>query len=142
MANADDEIGEAFLSEKPIDQATLKAAVHRATLSHRFVPVLVGSALRNRGVQLLLDAIVDYLPNPGEVTYHALNETSGEPQKVLLKPQRTDENPFLGLAFKLEVSNVFLNYIHAFFKIIRAHICVCVNYSFFQFCCFFGRFIN
>ncbi|CAH8661699.1 unnamed protein product [Heterobilharzia americana] len=104
LANGDDEIGEAYLSEKPIDQAALKAAVHRATVSRQFVPVLVGSALRNRGVQLLLDAIVDYLPNPGEVSYHALNESSGEAKIVPLKPQRSSENPFVGLAFKLEAN--------------------------------------
>ncbi|VDP23412.1 unnamed protein product [Schistosoma margrebowiei] len=104
LANADDEIGEAFLNEKPLTQAELKAGLHRATLARRFVPVLVGSALRNRGVQLLLDAILDYLPNPGEVIYYALNESSGETRKVPLKPERTSDNPFLGLAFKLEAS--------------------------------------
>ncbi|KAH8869348.1 Elongation factor G, mitochondrial [Schistosoma japonicum] len=104
LANADDEIGEAFLSEKPLTSTELKAGLHRATISRRFVPVLVGSALRNRGVQLLLDAIVDYLPNPGEITYYALNESSDKTIKVPLKSERTNENPFLGLAFKLEAS--------------------------------------
>ncbi|CAH8598652.1 unnamed protein product [Schistosoma turkestanicum] len=104
LADADEEIAESFLNEKSLTQAELKAGLHRATISRRFVPVLVGSALRNRGVQLLLDAIVDYLPNPGEVNYYALNESSGETVKVPLKPERTSDNPFLGLAFKLEAS--------------------------------------
>ncbi|THD26256.1 EF-Gmt [Fasciola hepatica] len=77
LANADEKIGEAFLDEKPIDVNALKAGIHRAVLTRRFVPVFVGSALRNRGVQPLLDGIVDYLPNPSEINYHALDESSG-----------------------------------------------------------------
>ncbi|KAA0184463.1 putative Elongation factor G mitochondrial [Fasciolopsis buskii] len=77
LANADETIGDAFLDEKPIDEDALKAGIHRAVLMRRFVPVFVGSALRNRGVQPLLNGIVDYLPNPGEVSYHALEESYG-----------------------------------------------------------------
>ncbi|CAH8593317.1 unnamed protein product [Dicrocoelium dendriticum] len=77
LAEGDDSVAECFLTEAPISGDQLTAAVRRAVISHKFVPVLVGSALRNRGVQPLLDAIVHYLPNPGEVPHEALEESSG-----------------------------------------------------------------
>ena len=55
-----------------------------------------------QGVQLLLDGVVDYLPNPAEVVNHALDESGPEPVKVVLDPRRDASLPFLGLAYKLE----------------------------------------
>ncbi|CAL8072765.1 unnamed protein product [Calicophoron daubneyi] len=104
LANADEAIGEAFLNESPIEVKDLKSALRRAVIARRFVPVLVGSALRNRGVQPLLDAVVDYLPDPSQVPYHALDESSGKSVKVPLIADRSGDHPFLGLAFKLEAS--------------------------------------
>ncbi|VDM02110.1 unnamed protein product [Schistocephalus solidus] len=77
LANADEAIGEAYLAEQPLTLDLLKAGIRRATLQHRLTPVLVGTALKNRGVQPLLDAVVDYLPNPTEISHFALDE-SGE----------------------------------------------------------------
>lgn len=77
LANADEAIGEAYLSEAPLSVEQLKAGIRRATLAHRFTPVLVGTALRNRGVQPLMDAVVDYLPNPMEIKHYALHEKEG-----------------------------------------------------------------
>ena len=74
LANADEEIGDAYLSEAPISVEQLKAGIRRATLAYRFTPVMVGTALKNRGVQPLMDAVVDYLPNPNEIKHYALNE--------------------------------------------------------------------
>ncbi|VDN97685.1 unnamed protein product [Rodentolepis nana] len=104
LANADEEIGEAYLSESPLTIDQLKAGIRRATLAHKFTPVLVGTALKNRGVQPLLDAVVDYLPNPTEIQHFALNEKDGETKKVPLDGSRDSSSPFLSLAFKLEAS--------------------------------------
>lgn len=55
-----------------------------------------------QGIQLLLDGVIDYLPNPAEVTNHALDESGPDPVKVVLDPRRDASLPFLGLAYKLE----------------------------------------
>lgn len=103
LSNADDQIGELFLEEKSIGEADIKGAIRRTCLKRTFTPVFVGTALKNRGVQPLLDAVLDYLPNPGEVENVALKECEGqEPTKIPLNPARTDSSPFVGLAFKLE----------------------------------------
>uniref|UniRef100_A0AAX7UM27 Elongation factor G, mitochondrial n=1 Tax=Astatotilapia calliptera TaxID=8154 RepID=A0AAX7UM27_ASTCA len=75
VANADEILGEMFLEEKIPTKDDLKAAIRRATVQRLFTPVLVGTALKNKGVQPLLDAVLDYLPNPSEVkNYAILNE--------------------------------------------------------------------
>ncbi|CAF97420.1 unnamed protein product, partial [Tetraodon nigroviridis] len=104
VANADEILGEMFLEEKVPSNADLKAAVRRATVKRLFTPVLVGSALKNKGVQPLLDAVLDYLPNPTEVkNYAILNEDEDkESSRTLMDPTRDSTNPFVGLAFKLE----------------------------------------
>ncbi|NWR86000.1 EFGM factor, partial [Furnarius figulus] len=104
VANADEQLGELFLEEKIPTAAQLKLAIRRATLKKSFTPVLVGSALKNKGVQPLLDAVLEYLPNPSEVeNYALLNQgDSGDQTKFLLNSARDDSQPFIGLAFKLE----------------------------------------
>lgn len=102
VANADEEIGEMFLEEKIPTEEQLNAAIRRTCMKRTFTPVLLGTALKNKGVQPLLDAVLSYLPNPGEVTNLALDESKEEVQKIKLNPGRDDKNPFLGLAFKLE----------------------------------------
>ena len=67
VADADDAIMEKFLDEKEISTDELKAAIRRGVVKNKFIPVQVGTALRNRGVQLVLDAVVDYLPSPLDV---------------------------------------------------------------------------
>uniref|UniRef100_A0A8C0Z8I9 Elongation factor G, mitochondrial n=1 Tax=Cyanistes caeruleus TaxID=156563 RepID=A0A8C0Z8I9_CYACU len=98
VANADELLGELFLEEKIPTAAQLKLAIRRATLQKSFTPVLVGSALKNKGVQPLLDAVLEYLPNPSEV----VQEDSQDQSKFLLNSARDDSQPFIGLAFKLE----------------------------------------
>lgn len=74
LSNVDDKLGEAFLTESNITEQDIKDAVRRTCLKRTFTPVLVGTALKNKGVQPLLDAVLDYLPNPGEVENFALIE--------------------------------------------------------------------
>lgn len=104
VANADEILGEMFLEEKIPTNGELKAAIRRATVQRLFTPVLVGTALKNKGVQPLLDAVLDYLPNPTEVKNYAIlnDEDSNETSKIQMDPTRDATNPFVGLAFKLE----------------------------------------
>ncbi|XP_008424012.2 elongation factor G, mitochondrial [Poecilia reticulata] len=104
VANADETLGEMFLEEKIPTKEDLKAAVRRATVQRLFSPVLVGTALKNKGVQPLLDAVLDYLPNPSEVKNYAIlnEEDSAEKSKIEMDPTRDASNPYVGLAFKLE----------------------------------------
>ncbi|CAM4153224.1 elongation factor G [Corallococcus exiguus] len=100
IANVDDELGEAFLMDPgAINEEQLRAAVRRATIALKMTPVMCGSAYKNKGVQLLLNAVCSYLPNPKEATNEALDQKNNE-AKVILE---SDANkPFVGLAFKLE----------------------------------------
>ncbi|XP_077987283.1 elongation factor G, mitochondrial-like [Glandiceps talaboti] len=103
VANADDELGEMFLEELTPTEEQIKAAIRRSTIKRSFTPVLLGTALKNKGVQPLLDAVLDYLPNPTEVQNFALEpEDDNEEKKILMSSERSNEQPFVGLAFKLE----------------------------------------
>ena len=95
-----------FLEEKTPTVQELKQAIRRVTLKRTFTPVLLGPALKNKGVQPLLDSVLDYLPHPGEVENTAIiNEKKGsEGQTIILDPSRNGSKPFVGLAFKLELS--------------------------------------
>ncbi len=99
VANVDDLLAEKFVHDQPISSEELKAAVRRATIALKMTPVFCGSAYKNKGVQLLLDAVSDYLPNPKEVVNEALDQKNNEAKVVL---SSDPEKPFVGLAFKLE----------------------------------------
>ena len=98
MCDLDEEVGMLFLEEKPITKQDLKAAIRRQTIANRFVPVAGGSAFKNKGVQYLLDAIVDYLPSPLDIPpAKGQNPDTGEPMAA-----PSDDNArFCSLAFKL-----------------------------------------
>lgn len=103
LSNVDDVIGEMFLEEKTPTQAELHAGIRRACLQQTFTPVFVGTALKNKGVQPLLDGVLRYLPNPSEVKNFALQENKkGEEEKVLMHYARDKSHRFVALAFKLE----------------------------------------
>ena len=102
LADVDDEIAEIFLDERTPTQEQLKAAVRRATISLKFTPVFMGSALADKSVQPMLDAVCDYLPNPSEVENLALDTRRKEAPVKLVS---YNSLPFVGLAFKLEESN-------------------------------------
>lgn len=65
-----------YLNDTKITEKDIMDAVRRSCLKRKFTPVLVGTALKNKGVQPLLDAVIKYLPNPGEVENYALREKS------------------------------------------------------------------
>lgn len=104
VANSDEQLGELFLEEKIPSVSDLKLAIRRATLSRSFTPVFLGSALKNKGVQPLLDAVLEFLPNPSEVQNYAIlnQDDSKEKTKILMNANRDNSHPFVGLAFKLE----------------------------------------
>lgn len=104
VSNVDEKLGEMFLEEKVPTEQELIDAIRRCCIKRTFTPVLLGTALKNKGVQPLLDAVLSYLPNPGEVENVALQPTddNNKPEKVVLNPSRSDTHPFIALAFKLE----------------------------------------
>ena len=94
----DDDAMEAYLEGNEPDVATLKALIRKGTLNQSFVPVCCGSAFKNKGVQPLLDAVVDYLPSPLDIPdVQGVKMDSDEPDS---RPA-TDEAPFSALAFKV-----------------------------------------
>ncbi|CAH3151609.1 unnamed protein product, partial [Porites evermanni] len=101
VADVDDVLGEMFLEEIQPTEEQLIAAIRRATIKRAFTPVFVGSALKNKGVQPLLDGVVDYLPDPSEVKNFALDAENAN-EKVELNSKISSDHPFVGLAFKLE----------------------------------------
>ena len=98
VSNKDDTIAELVLEEKPVEPAVLKAAIRRLTCKIEMVPVLCGSAFKKKGVQMLVDAVVDYLPSPLDVP-HAEGVEPGTENKVQVETD--DSAKFCSLAFKL-----------------------------------------
>ncbi len=99
VADVDDKLAEKFINEEPISNEELKAAIRRATIALKMTPVMCGSAYKNKGIQTLLDAICDYLPNPKEVVNFGHDQKNNEAEIVL---EHDFKKPFVGLAFKLE----------------------------------------
>ncbi|KAD3069240.1 hypothetical protein R6Q59_016716 [Mikania micrantha] len=99
VSDVDDQLAELFLSDEPIASADLEAAIRRATISKKFIPVFMGSAFKNKGVQPLLDGVLCYLPCPLEVDNFALDQSKKE-EKVKLSG--TPAGHMVALAFKLE----------------------------------------
>ncbi len=99
LCDVDDTIGTLFLEEKPISIPDVKAALRRATIANRIVPIVGGSAFKNKGVQYLLDAVVDYLPSPLDIPA-AKGVSAINPEESLEVPV-SDNDTFVGLAFKL-----------------------------------------
>ena len=98
IADLDDEVGTAFLEEKPITREMLKAGIRRQTILNKFVPVAGGSAFKNKGVQYLVDAVVDYLPGPMDiVAAKGQDPDTAAPIEV----SADDNGKFCSLAFKL-----------------------------------------
>jgi elongation factor G len=98
VSNKDDAIAELVLEEKPITPQVLKAAIRRLTCKIEIIPVLCGSAFKKKAVQVLVDAVVDYLPSPLDVP-SAEGHEPGTENKVVV--ETGDNNKFCSLAFKL-----------------------------------------
>lgn len=99
LGDFDDNIANKYLEGADIGVDELRKAIRTATLSLQFTPVMTGSAYKNKGVQLLLDAVTYYLPNPGEKENIALDQEKAEEKVVLTADSK---KPFVALAFKLE----------------------------------------
>jgi elongation factor G len=97
-ADCDESIMERYLEGKPIGENELRAAVRKATVSLKIVPVLCGSAFRNKGVQPMLDAVVDFLPSPTDIP--PVKGINPDSQATDERPAR-DDAPFSALAFKI-----------------------------------------
>jgi elongation factor G len=100
LADVDEQAGDAFLGDRELDESALSASIRRATLSGRFVPLLCGSALRNKGVPHVLDAICAYLPSPLDLPPPVgVNPVTGAEETR--RPD--DHQPLLALAFKISL---------------------------------------
>jgi elongation factor G len=102
-ADYDEELMEAFLGEEEIPQAKLIDSLRKATLSTKLTPVLCGTSFKNKGVQPLLDAIVELLPSPLEVppVTGVIPAGKGQPEDVEAEREASDSAPFAALAFKV-----------------------------------------
>jgi elongation factor G len=95
----DDEVMEKYLEGTEPGEETVKKLIRKGTISASFVPVLCGSAFKNKGVQPLLDAVVDYLPSPLDLPL--MKGTDPEDPEIIFERQPSDDEPFSGLAFKI-----------------------------------------
>ncbi|MFJ5673025.1 elongation factor G [Bacillus safensis] len=98
VAELDEELMEKYLEGEEITIPELKAAIRKGTLNVEFYPVLVGSAFKNKGVQLVLDAVLDYLPAPTDVA--AIKGVLPDSNEEVVR-ESTDDAPFAALAFKV-----------------------------------------
>ncbi|HUP65610.1 MAG TPA: elongation factor G [Thermoanaerobaculia bacterium] len=116
-AEQNDELLEKYLAGEAIEEAALKSALRGATISGSITPVLCGSAFKNKGVQPLLDAVVDYLPSPLDIppmTGHLPDSEEVAERKA------SDEDPFSALIFKI-MTDPFVGQL-AFFRVYSGHI--------------------
>ena len=96
----DEKMEEYYLDENiEVPEEELKSTIRKHTLSLDFCPVFLGSAYKNKGVQKMMDGVIDYLPKPTEIANHAYNvDKDGEKTSMIID----NKKPFVGLAFKLE----------------------------------------
>ncbi len=99
LADHDDALGEKFLLEEEITRDDVKQALRRATISNQLIPVAGGSAFKNKGVQYLLDAVLDYLPSPLDIPSAVGMNPDDESEKITVPT--SDSGKFCALAFKL-----------------------------------------
>ena len=99
IADYDDDLAEAYLEGSEISEEILKKGIRTAVIKHGFIPVLCGTAFKNKGVQPLLDAVVDYLPSPKDIGAVKGFEVKNREKETERKPEV--EEAFAGLAFKI-----------------------------------------
>jgi elongation factor G len=116
IAETDDQLLEKYLSGSEVSEAEIKSALRRATVGNHLQPVLCGSAFRNKGVQPLLDAVVDYLPSPLDVpAVEGIDE-----EGVTLRREASDDEPFSALVFKI-MSDPFVGQL-AYFRVYSGYV--------------------
>ena len=98
-AEQDDELMEKYLGGEEVTEAEIKAAIRKGVIATTLIPVFTGTALQNKGVQLVLDAVVDYLPAPNEIP-PIIGKDPRNAEKEIIR-EATDEAPFAALAFKV-----------------------------------------
>ncbi|XP_039686886.1 elongation factor G-2, mitochondrial [Medicago truncatula] len=108
VSEVDDKLAEAFCSDKPISAADLEEAVRRATIARKFIPFFMGSAFRYKGLQLLLDGVLNYLPCPTEASNYALVQSKNEEKHTLVV-----------LAFTLKRKYGLITYLRIYEGVIR-----------------------
>jgi elongation factor G len=102
VSHYDDELVEMILEEQEIPKERLVAAIRAATLSSQMTPVLCGSSFKNKGVQPLLDAVIDFLPSPLDVPpVHGIEPVKGDEEGREAVRNASDDEPFAALAFKI-----------------------------------------
>src|SRR6266853_2152888 len=119
IAEHDDSLVEKFLNGEKISADELRASIRRSTIALKLVPVLAGSAFKNKGIQPLLDAVVDYLPSPLDVP--PVEGTSLDGSEIVLR-RASDDQPFAALAFKI-MSDPFVGhvtYIRAYSGVLKS----------------------
>ena len=117
IAETDDGLLEKYLSGEAVTNDELKAALRRATVAGKLQPVLCGSAFKNKGVQPLLDAVVDFLPSPLEIpAIQGTDPHSGD----ILDRKSADKAPFSGLVFKI-MTDPFVGQL-AYFRVYSGHV--------------------
>ena len=98
IASTDDALMEKYLEGEELTVEELRAALRKATIANEIVPVVCGTSYRNKGVQKLLDAIIDYMPNPTDIpSIRGVNPTTGQEEER----HSSDSEPFSALAFKI-----------------------------------------
>jgi elongation factor G len=117
IAELHDELLEKYLGGESIEEAELRAALREATVASRITPIVCGSAFKNKGVQPLLDAVVDYLPSPVDIrAIEGVNPDTDQPEER----GANDEEPFSGLVFKI-MTDPFVGQL-AFFRVYSGHV--------------------
>ena len=99
VSEFDDALFEKFINGEPLSTDELRAGIRKATIGMKFFPVVCGSAFKNKGVQTMLDAVVDYLPSPLDVP--SVKGTDVDDKTVVLTRTASDEEPFSALIFKI-----------------------------------------
>ncbi|HEV7574003.1 MAG TPA: elongation factor G [Thermoanaerobaculia bacterium] len=117
IAETHDELLEKYLAGEPIELAELKAAIREATIAQKITPVMCGSAFKNKGVQPLLDSVVDYLPSPVDIPPVKGVDPDDE---SFIERKASDDEPFAALIFKI-MTDPFVGQL-AFFRVYSGHV--------------------
>jgi elongation factor G len=118
VAETDDELLEKYLSGEEVTNAEIRSALRRATVANRLQPVLCGSAFKNKGVQPLLDAVIEYLPSPLEVP--AIQGIDPDEPDTKLERRSADDEPFAALVFKI-MTDPYVGQL-SYFRVYSGHV--------------------